>query len=358
MKKDINIWEISISGKYRGREDKEIDCKPYLPYNQYLYYNQDEYNLVINKDNPDYLLVVISHVLGKRELYEEFKRYYSNDRIIIFVGDESCFPDMNIFDYSISYADDFSCGDRTYRVPTFVRFSYDEKQYEKVIDYEKEYEKRKFCNFIYSNPAAHPMRDKLFYEISKLKSVDSLGGHLRNVDSQIERDWNTFFEESVEMKSNYRFSITSENDNLSGYTSEKILSSFFSKSIPIYWGNPNITQEFNKDAFINCNNFSNMDDLIGEIEHIDSNKELWIKMASAPMRTEEQIKRQEQDIIGYRKFIDHIFAQDIKRAKRVTLGTHPQNYIHYYFDTLKWRRKLIQEGKAALWETYCKILKR
>ena len=49
-----------------------------------------------------------------------------------------------------------------------------------------------------------------------------------------------------------------ENKNVLGYTTEKIINAFYSGAIPIYYGNKNINNLFNKKAFINVSDFENL----------------------------------------------------------------------------------------------------
>ena len=47
----------------------------------------------------------------------------------------------------------------------------------------------------------------------------------------------------LRMKKPYKFSIAFENAWYPGYTSEKIVTSMLAGTIPIYWGNPDISRE-------------------------------------------------------------------------------------------------------------------
>lgn len=56
-----------------------------------------------------------------------------------------------------------------------------------------------------------------------------------------------------EIFSNYKFAIVFENSNVNGYASEKIISPYVGRSIPVYWGSGNmLTSLFNPKAFIHC----------------------------------------------------------------------------------------------------------
>lgn len=297
-----------------------------------LMIDRSKYDIKIDYDDPEYIIVWISHIIYVKNLWNLFKEKYSEDRVIIFYGDEAISPDMNIFDYAIGYDDVLNMNDRVAWRPTIVNRGGNEIRKKNRITYdeaEKEYGKRKFCNFIYSNGRANLNRDRLFYEISNYKNIDSLGRHLNNCENIITRKEANWFQLSIEMKRNYRFSIAAENSKFSGYTSEKIVSSFLSHSIPIYWGNVNIEKEFNKKAFINCNNLSGKD-IIELVRDIDENKDKWIDMVTQPWQTKEQEEYMDIKIKEYKEFIDNIFKQDLKNAKRVYSGTAVWNYFNHY----------------------------
>ena len=59
-----------------------------------------------------------------------------------------------------------------------------------------------------------------------------------------------------------------ENSIGDGYVTEKIVNVFYSGAIPIYWGSSNINDLFNKDAFININDFKNLDECIEYISNL------------------------------------------------------------------------------------------
>jgi len=138
---------------------------------------------------------------------------------------------------------------------------------EKINEIYKPY----FCNFIYFNGNAHYMRDKLFNDISKYKFVHSIGQHLKNTDNIKYGEYilNSNYD-TVSLKLPFKFSIASENAAFNGYTSEKVFTSIFARTIPIYFGNPEIELEINKDLIINAN-IMNDNELLECIEYYDHN---------------------------------------------------------------------------------------
>jgi hypothetical protein len=124
--------------------------------------------------------------------------------------------------------------------------------------------KDKFCCFIVSNPQCWE-RNKMFDLLRIIcgKKVDSLGKWKKNVDIIIPERSNR--EEYLKLISQYRFMITFENHSLPWYNTEKIYNAFSAGTIPIYWGDPLITDIYNPDCFIHVKTFNDKKKQIDEL---------------------------------------------------------------------------------------------
>lgn len=254
----------------------------------------------------------------------------SNENAIrIMICGEAVYPDMNLFDYAVWFCDrEYKDGDRIISIPLLYesigRFFDDISELDNSkTDLSPQRilaSKSKFCNFIYSNPNAYKVRDELFYEISKYKHVDSLGKHLKNVmieDTRNDINWGKI---SVDLKKPYKFSIAAENTKCLGYTTEKLVSSMLANTIPIYWGNPRVDEEFNGKSIINVLKFKSITDLVDYVKEVDNNDELYCRIMSEPWRTTDQIKKCNRMIEDYYKLFYHIFEQDKSEAYRRPVG--------------------------------------
>ena len=324
MNKLIKIFELSYE-----------DPKEYTK----LPIDTERFTLVEDSENPDYVIVVISHIVYSLELQRKLKKYIRQEKILIFFGDEAISPDLSIFDYALTYDDHLVCADRVMRHPTsfFFRkywfadeYAYRFQGNEMTHNWAEEYVNRKFCCFIYSDGRAHPFRDELFYILSNYRRVDSLGRHLNNVMVDNSRDLKDWFFDSVNKKSKYRFSIAAENSNLHGYVSEKILSGFFSSSVPVYFGSDAIINEFNPEAFLFINCKMSPEEIISPVEEVDISVEKWIHMVCQPICTAKQIKMHKLANSKWEEFINHIFEQEFDDAKRAPIGTASKEYFNYY----------------------------
>lgn len=298
---------------------------------------KDKFELIWDDISPDFLFATDKIYHSKGE-FNKFVKYYSKSKINIFIASEAITPDFNIFDYAVGWDVDLKMGDRFALLPPAT--IYPSKGFLKtivndiksVVEAKAELQKKTgFCNFLYSNWFAHPMRDKLFFEISQYKHVDSLGKHLNNVSIK-----GTGYEghrmECVEIKRPYKFSIASENARFVGYTSEKLLTSLASHTVPIYWGDPSVVQYFNPDTFINANEYSDMQSLIAKIQEIDNDDNLWCKMISSPWQTEKQIEMCNKRLFNYIDFFVNIFNQELCDLKRAPNGTMPYVYQNHFIN--------------------------
>jgi hypothetical protein len=96
----------------------------------------------------------------------------------------------------------------------------------------------------------HSLRHKVFNELHLVKCKDLA----------IKLNYTVDIKENIFNTSQY--SIIIENSQCENYFTEKLIDCFITKTIPIYWGCPNIGDFFNKSGIIN---FKNVEDLITKI---------------------------------------------------------------------------------------------
>lgn len=260
------------------------------------------YDISISKD-PDYLFYSIFN-----------DNYLKYDCVKIFFTGENISPDFNLCDFAIAY-DDISFGDRYLRFPLWLLYNQHftkEKNNNEWITVLKRIEndgnRKKFCSFVYSNGKADPFRECLLDKISEYKCVDSGGKYKNNVGGPVK--------DKIAFESEYAFSIACENVSQEGYTTEKIVEAFVAGTIPIYWGDPDITKDFNERAFINCNKYNSTEEIIKDIKHINENDELYKNMIEQPVflkanYIDEKYRELEQ-------FLTHIVELPYEKAKKNT----------------------------------------
>lgn len=294
------------------------------------------FNVEVLDKNYDYFFCMEGIYNSKDNFLELISQ--KPEVIRIFYCGEAVYCDLNLFDYAVCF-DEFN-KDRILKFPHKLFYSWldDETSIDKIksnIDAKDILkEKTKFCNFIYSNALAHPMRDKLFYALSKYKKVDALGTHLKNVEIKNTRYDSNWEKMSVELKKPYKFSIAAENAQFKGYTSEKIITSMLANTIPIYFGDPDVAKLFNSKSFINVSDYACLEDVVKRVKEIDTNDDLYLEMISQPWRSKEQAENCEKEYQEHLQKFYHIFEQDFEKAHRRPQGCWPDFIYSAFFQSL------------------------
>lgn len=264
------------------------------------------YRVILTQEEPNYL---IYSCYGN-----DFLNY---DCIRIYYTGENLKPNFNLCDYAIGF-DRLAFGDRYLRYPNYAFFEDQFEQLTKKRDFDQKVlsGKTHFCNFIYSNPDAAPARDQFFHKLHSYKEVTAPGTHLKNsrlfVGERFADDW---MHSKLEFQSHCKFSIAFENASSPGYTTEKILHAFISNTIPIYWGDPKVTKDFNPKAFINCHEFENFEAVINRIKEIDKDDILYLSILNEPPFRNNQIP-QGLERTRLMVFLQNIFDQEKTMASR------------------------------------------
>jgi len=197
----------------------------------------------------------------------EFIRY--NCLRILYTA-ENMRPNYLLCDWSFSF--DYSKDPRNFRLPFY--FFLDWTPLLKPRDVDALWRaKSGFCSFVVSNANSRP-RLRFLDKLSRYKKVDC-GGKVRNNIGYRVPDKVAFLQA-------YKFNIAFENESYPGYTTEKIAEAFLGNTVPIYWGNPLVERDFNKEAFVNCHDFRNLDQAVEFVVELDRNDELYRKYLGAP----------------------------------------------------------------------------
>lgn len=123
------------------------------------------------------------------------------------------------------------------------------------------YEKTKLLSFIASDKiqtVGHRLRHSIMGVFKQNKiEIDNFG-----------RGYNTI-EYKLDALKDFAFSITIENSKIDYYFTEKLIDSFITGTVPIYWGCPSIGDFFNLDGMII---FNDIEDLLNKINTLSLDK--------------------------------------------------------------------------------------
>lgn len=286
--------------------------------------------LVWNDKAPD-VLIATEWIYYKKKYFRLFRSLYRKSGIKVALLGEAIEGDYNIFDYVIGFSDDREDDPRYIRILSpfdFYTSFLPEKKNTLTPDSAALLlkTKHKFCNFLYTNANAHPMRDALFYKLSEYKRVDSLGKHLNNVAFPGTGYGNGHASDCIALKSPYKFSIAAENACFKGYTTEKVYTSLIAHTIPVYWGNPAILDDVNPECIVVADN---LDEALERVRAIDADDKLWAQMASQPWRTPEQEKAQDERTSAYMEKFCRILQG--KAGRMLAEGYHTGLYRTNFF---------------------------
>jgi hypothetical protein len=240
------------------------------------------YEVIRDDDNPEYL---IFGDFGDRHWSYNPKQV----RKIYYTG-ENRRPNYWTYDFAITF--DHVNSPNHFRLPLYIIDMWSMVKIDKVldrfdylcnrkIDVEEEMRlKTDFCSFVVSNPNYQP-RNHFFEMLSRYKKVDSGGKYQNNIGRELPSD---DIRNKLEFLRSRKFNICFENGVYPGYVTEKIVNAFAANTIPIYFGDPLITREFNPKAFVHIplhpNGFNHYMDMVISL---DQNDELYKQKLSEPV---------------------------------------------------------------------------
>lgn len=237
---------------------------------------------------------------------------------ILFTG-EPLVPDFNVFDYAIGFDylsfPDTITKNRYYRYPLCFYNLERLRQVSKGLTYKEAKdvleEKRIFCNFIYGHKSAKGEREAILTEIQKYKRVESVGSYLNNTSDGTVIPYS---EKKMEYLKLCKFTIACESISYPGFVTEKLVNPLYSNSIPIYYGNPLVSKEFNPHAMINLHDYDSLEKGVERIIEVDQNDDLYLKMLMEPKFISENYL--EEMYSGLKEFLFSIFLQEPENAFR------------------------------------------
>lgn len=268
--------------------------------------SKNNFKLIYDDKNPDFIIEQFHYnpIIPKKAV-----------RIVV-MG-EVFVPNFHIYDYGAGY-DYIEFGDRYKRFPLWIhdypRIDFTETKVFQTPAPSKEEaynilkKKTRFCSFVVSNNrVAQATRIQFFHLLSTYKQVSSGGKVLRNVEGEEAGNKGL-------LEQNSKFAIVFENTSQRGYNSEKLMHTFPSNLLPIYWGCPDVAQEFNPKCFINCHDFSSFEQVVERVKEIDNDDDLWCEMVS--VQDKININRANQTLKDFKDWLCNILMQNPIQAKR------------------------------------------
>lgn len=270
---------------------------------------RERYEIEIS-DNPDYLIV---SPLGAPFSYMKY------DCVRILYTGEPLIPDFNVFDYAIGFdyltVPDIEGCNRYYRFPLCFYDVERIKAVSKGLTLQEAEdalrEKKHFCSFIYGHRSARGEREEILNALQRYKRVESAGSFLNNMPDGKAVSYPEGKEKFLRL---CKFTVACESVSYPGFITEKIVHPMFAGSIPIYYGNPRASEEFNPDAMILLRNNAPFDEEIEKVIQVDQDDGKYLRMLMAPKLISDSYLDNLYD--GLKQFLFHIFDQKREDAYR------------------------------------------
>ncbi len=291
-------------------------------------------------DDADY---IICDVFGNPKY--EYCRY---PQVRIFESGENVTPDFNLVDYAICrYPIQF--GDRNFYLPGCTNPG---NLWHALAEKDRNYpaeilkEKRYFANLVAGHDSEHNLRSVFFEKLNAYKPVASAGTLLNNMPDGKTVNWLDDSKTNFQRQS--KFTICFESTAHEGFITEKITDAFSSDTIPIFFGSSNITDFFNKDAFINVSDYESLDAVVESVKELDQDDEKYLNMLRQPILVDPDLPRKlDQEL---EQFILHIFEQPLEKAYRRCRVYYPKWQDEFLASAIEptWGYKLKQKMKHLL----------
>ena len=140
--------------------------------------------------------------------------------------------------------------------------------------------KLRFCNFVAKNEV--PFREQFYHLLSGYKEVDCWGERLCNCEIQAGPKRQGGIWKPLELLGQYRFTIAFENVEAPGYVTEKLMEAMFAGSIPIYWGDPTVIEQFNPASFVDVRSFGSLTEVVDYVAWLDMNDDAYLETLRQP----------------------------------------------------------------------------
>jgi len=252
-------------------------------------YVYEKYDLVVSSDPEVVFYSVFSPQFrpyaDAREIHA-VARAPAGKYLRVFITGENFEPDMAHCEFAMTFSSLVDSPNHL-RLPLWVYegrgWGYrpdglvkrDDTDWEKIAD-----GKTGFCNFVYLHEV--PYRDAIFRLFNGYKRVDAAGRCQNNMNG-----WTVPYAPDrvtgkIEFFRRYKFTLAVENTIWPGYMTEKLVDPMFANSVPIYVGDPQASRSFDPGGYVDFTRFSSMREMLEFVREADNNRDLYLKLLSAP----------------------------------------------------------------------------
>ena len=201
------------------------------------------------RENEFNIFLSLENFSAGRSHYQHFNKFgrFNNPMIKLYIYNDICIPKENV-------------------IPVlYQRINYFNRIKNNYNDLNIPFREKRFCLFTSRNLLNHN-KHNILTALQKLGHIDTLDQYnhiIRNKSC-----YNSI--ELLRIYNQYKFVIAFENSKTQGYITEKIFNVFLAKSIPIYDGDPNISDVINSNSFLQYD-----DRIIQKVQMLMNNEKLY-----------------------------------------------------------------------------------
>ena len=239
------------------------------------------FDVVIDQKNPS---VVFHSIFGGMQETPKYKC-----KKVLFLGENYRAKNYGS-NFSISF-DPHS--DTNFRLPLWqayilLRPEYKDRLFKRVNHEQFD----RFCSFTVSNPNNF-FRNGFYKQLSSYKMVHSYGRYMTNDQGLQKASEGKYWRDAKDLffqQNKHKFAITYEHSSYPWYCTEKLMDTFLAGSMPLYWGDPKVKEDWNEKAFINVLDYGR--NIMTSINHptagFDNNKRIFDTKYNEPVFTDSQ----------------------------------------------------------------------
>ena len=257
----------------------------------------NKFDFEFDTNSPDFL---IFNIFGNN-----YKKNKYAQAVKIAFYTENIIPDFHNIDYVIAHSH-INYLDRFFQRPLLVNKDYEiiEKKRNEVLNNPI---RKKFCAAVISNGFhKDKFRLKFINELNKYKTVDMGGSYHNNVGSKVK--------DKIAFLNSYKFSIAMENSEGDGYSTEKLIDSFESGTIPIYYGDYMVDEFINPKSYILIKGEKDLAQKIEYIISLDNDIEKYKSILKEKVVMDKYLWAKINKELT--QFFSHIFNQEKYKAFR------------------------------------------
>jgi len=261
--------------------------------NYFYHLLSQEFDVIITDQEPDILFHSVDYFRQQNHL-----RYNNGKTKKVFYTGENQPADFNQSHFAFTFEDIED--ERNYRLPLWAmhlnwfNIPHNEERDQSYLhpvdkflekDLSNLSDKKWFCSFVATQPKGK--RVDFVPKLMKRGEVHCGGGLYNNIGGLLEGRGDQ--ENKINFLNYFKFNISFENTSNNGYVTEKIIQPMFTNTIPVYWGAPDVVNDFNEKSFINAHAFESDDELIDYILQVDNDQSLYEEILSEPWFKNNQI---------------------------------------------------------------------